>query len=325
MLATPTPTVLFPDTANLPVLVGAGGGRVVAVADDPAGGSTLLEITGGTQRVIARIQGSVATPTVGTGPSGEPAVVLQPCMSDAYPDRPIHCKLRRYDLDGVGSLALAGTTGATIGAMDHGRYVSAKPNGGVSGTTVTLAPTRTSGEPFVDLPLRAVLDAHARGYRGYDEAPRVTSMSITGGVVAATVEWGVHGGGGGGGSLLLRSVRGAPTGSTGGWRFLARSGYGGASGIPRVFRAATMTSTGIRAFYDGGDNDPGYVGRWTPAGTLAKRVTTRAFHTPLVDDSAAFDGDRLVTNQSVAVGCADPDEVQPGGCPVVQTGPFRLG
>ncbi|MEN0013457.1 MAG: hypothetical protein AAGC46_08825, partial [Solirubrobacteraceae bacterium] len=289
MLAATAPTVLYPNASNLPVLVGAEGGHVVAVSENVAGGSTLLDITGGTQKVIAQIKGSAATPTVGTGPSGEPEVVLQPCLSEAYPDRPVHCKLREYDLDGVGSVALAGTTGATIGAIDHGRYVSAKPSSGVAGTTVTLGPTKIGEERFVDLPLRPVLDAHATGYRSYDEAPRVTSLSLSKGVVAATVQWGVdehEGGGEGGGSLLLRSVRGATSGSTGGWQFLARSGYGGASGIPRVFRAATMTSTGIRAFYDGGDNDPGYVGRWTAAGMLVKRIATRSFHTPLVDDSA---------------------------------------
>lgn len=314
-----TPMVLLANDEAAEVEVAAGGGHVVATRPTAAGSDLLALEAGAEPRIIRSFGGRLGRPTVGTDAKGRWVVVVSPCAKEdtRLVERTVgSCALQVVDIETGRSTPLTGSAGAYLGDLDRGRSVVARRSTSV-GVRVTLAPTKTGGRS-TSLPVAHVYPRlttkQVKEAQGYPlRMLFVDALDLRGGSVAATVFVGMSNGGDGGASFLLRSDAGRR------WAVLDRSSYGGASGIRRVFRAPEMTRTGVRAFFDGGDNEPSYVGRWTRAGDPTKSVPVR----PSIVQDAAFDGDRLVTSSVPFFGCGTTD--QPIGCSVDAWEPSPLG
>lgn len=290
------------------VPIGAGAGHVVAVLPTAAGGELVELVAGAAPRHIRNLQTHVATPTVGLDAAGRPVAVLSPCLEVDARERPKtpRCSLEVVHLDDGSSTSLPRSAGAYLGAIDRGAAVVARRSQ-VDGVRVAFLPS--DGRATKPISLASVREA-ADAPKFISSARVATGLSLRRGVVAVVV----HADFGGGHSLLLRSDRGRP------WQHLAHSGYGEASGIPRVFRAPVVTKAGVRAYYDGGDNDAGWVGRWNARGNLVKRVPTKPYGAPTINLAATWDGDRLL----VEIRDYDSDSGEPGTF-ITAHGPFPLG
>jgi hypothetical protein len=307
------PVVLDPNASAARTRVAAGGGHVVSMQATEDGGSSLFELVAGSApRLLQHFKGDLAWPEVGTDAGGHLVVVASPCSTQDQPLPLPPCSLVAVNIATGKSATVANSKGAYIGDLDHGRAVVARRSADV-GVRIALGPAKKGGAS-TPLPFASVLRPSVDRAREYQATRYVDSIDLSGGTIAATLLAGDDDGGQGGDSQLIRR---AVTGSA--WSELAHSGYGGASGILRVFRAATVTPTGIRAFYDGGDNDQSYVARWSAAGTLVKKLTARF----RVADGAAFDGDHLVAVEAVSVACQEEELV--ADCPVESIGPYPLG
>lgn len=308
----PTPeTVWSVPTTESAVPFGGGQGRIVAVLPTTGGGGELVELQAGAEpRRIRTLQTYQATPTVGLDAAGRVVAVVSPCLELDPEERPKtpRCSLAVIRLDDGSTTSLPRSAGAYLGAIDHGAAVIARRSTR-DGVRVAFLPSGGGATKPISL---ASVEEAAGAPKFISSARVVTGLSLRRGVVAAVV----HAHFGSGNSLLLRSDHGRP------WQHLAHSGYGEASGIPRVFRAPVVTTTGVRAYYDGGDNDAGWVGRWNRRGELVKRIATKQYGAPTINLAAAWNGDRLI----VEIRDYDSDSgLGEPGTLITSHGPIPLG
>lgn len=306
-----TPEALWSTpTSEYPVPLGGGAGHVVAVVPSGDGGELVELVAGAEPRIIRALPSRSATPTVGRDAAGHAVAVVSPCLEldrDGRPKTP-RCPLAVIRLDDGSTTTLPRSAGAYLGAIDGDTAVVARRSER-EGVRVAYLPA--GGAATKPLSLATVREIAATP-RFAVRARVVAGLSLRHGVLAAVI----HSHFGSGNSLLLRSDHGRP------WQHLAHSGYGEASGIPRVFLAPSVTKTGVRAYYDGGDNDAGWVGRWNARGTLVKRVATRRYGVPTIDLAAAWNDDRLVVE--IRDYDSDSGRGEPGLL-VTAHGPFPLG
>lgn len=288
--------------------LGAGHGHVVTVLATAEGGELVELQAGQPPRHLRNLGSDLGTPTVGLDRAGRPVAVVSPCLQVDRRGRfrTPGCSLIAVRIDDGSATSVPRSAGAYIGAVDRGDAVVARRSDEV-GARVAYLPAGAGAAKRIGLDRLRELAGEPR----FAVTARVVDgLSLRRGVVGATV----HADFGGGYGLLLRSSNGRP------WQFLARAGYGEASGIPRVFRAPSVTKTGVRAYYDGGDNDAGWAGRWNATGKLVKRVATRPYGVSTINPSAAWDGERLI------VGTFDYDSAsEEPGLVVTSHGPIPLG
>lgn len=302
--AAPAATPVFGTTAPADTYLAAvGGGHLVAVHHtDAQHRSSLLDLQMGGASRFVRSVAELGRVTVGTDAGGRPVAVAVTCRG--------RCHLTAIDLATGHAHAIPRTTNAHIGTMSRGRVVFAREAaGGGADQIVDLAPGAAASVT------NTVTLARADSNLLHGARPDVTSLSRSGNAIAATLEYDTLANGGS--AVVTR------TGS-GRWKLIARSGYGEASGIARVFTGAQVDARGVRALYDGGDLDEPEVSRWTLSGRLKKRVPVAALGVTNQVTSAWFDGDYLATSPDVGAACADePDPAQ--SCSVRRYGPLGLG
>jgi hypothetical protein len=136
----------------------------------------------------------------------------------------------------------------------------------------------------------------------------VTDLDLSGGKVAAVFDLSADFGG----SQLARYD------AARGWTTLGVSTDGGAAIGHRAFYAPTFTGGGVRAFYDGAEDLPGYAGRWTTGSKPVREVRAAKLGNPVLLTSAAFLGDRLAV-----FGYEDRCDLD--GCQLTSAGPFPVG
>lgn len=308
---------LLPPAPKTIVKVAAERGHLVAMRT-AVGGSELVELVDEkAPRVIAKVAGDVTPFSIGTDAKNRTVVVVQPCVGLGTRQPVSSCPLSVIDLSTRRVRELSTGIGALIGDLDRGRAVVARPS-----KTIGVAPAigaSATAKRLSPIPVTGVL----QGVAGADiDVPsrEITAIDLRGNTLAAVVEYY-------GGSSVVRRIGSGP------WQLLARSGYGEASGIPRVFRGLAVTPTGVRAFYDGGDNDRSYAVRFTPKGIYdrkrrrtptAKTIFTHPLGVDQYLDSAAFDGDRIISVVTDGL-CGEPEVAAENDCGVRSHGPVKLG
>lgn len=305
----------------VPLSLGAGHGHVVAVRATAAG-SELLDLTpGSAARVVTTFPGGPAVSvTVGTDAAGTPVAVVSPCAPKADPTARVkRCALVAVDLTTGKQQPIPHTTGSLLGDLDGGRVAITRY---VRGVPRILAATEPGGRPRTRS-LTRVIAATTRDSDFDPAATYVEAFDLEAGVIAATIRFlsfADDAGGRSGGSVLIQSRGG------GAWQRLARSGYGLASGIPRIYIAPRVTRTGVTAVYDSGDQGGGYAGRWSPAGKLVKRVPSARFGGQQEYDHAVLFGNTLIASRDAYVCPPSPgpdDDISL--CDVKAYGPVKLG
>lgn len=298
--ATGTP-IFAADASDGAFFAAAGHGHVLAVRITSEARSSLLEVRIGERPRFVRSIAGLGRVTVGMDAAGRAVGVATTCRST--------CHLIAVDLATGRARTLRGSTRARFGVLARGQLtlVRADPRG--RHDLIVRLPRRGGGAPEITDTRRL-----ARADREFDPGRgmvRVEDLAVRGDTVAAVLQYDTVANGGS--SVSVR--RGTQP-----WRLLARSGYGEASGIPRVFRGVDVDGRGVRSFYDGGDNDRPYAARWSVDGRLVKRVSLPGVHAEV--PLAAFDGDWLYTGPSSAIECDGPDDAS---CGPQRYGPLRLG
>lgn len=301
---TPAATPLFDSaTPEGTSFLTAGKGRLLGARETSAGRFSLLELhPGGPSRFVRSVV-SLQRVTVGTDRAGRAVAVATSCRA--------LCHLTAIDLTTGRVRSIRRTTSATVGVMDRGHVVFVRE--GQAGTADLLVDLPDDGGPgrVTRTTALARADANYDAARGSVE---VTGLALHAGTLAVVLEYDTLSNGGS--AVQLR--RG------GRWTLLARSGYGEASGIARVFQGVSLDDRGVRSFYDGGDNDAGYVARWSLSGKLAKRIPTKPFGVVNEVWNAAIDGDYLVTVPARSLECENRESGDPA-CTPRRYGPLGLG
>lgn len=305
MLATTTPRAtpldsILPDGTYL---ADAHDGRLLGARSTNKSRTSLYELhVGGAPRFV-RSMAELGRSTLGTDVRGHAVVVATSCSAT--------CHLTAIDLDTGRAHALRRTTNANFGVMDHGRLTFARESRTLDADKLVELPAGGGAPKVTSSATLALLDKQyaPRGNVEIDE------ISTHGSAVAVLLRYDTQSNGGSG--VLARPGGGR-------WKLIARSGYGEASGIARVFRGLQLDARGVRSFYDGGDNDAGYIARWSLDGHLRVRIATGPLGVFNEVDSATIDGDYLYTGRSRSLACEnapDPDLA----CAPKRLGPLGLG
>lgn len=302
----PKPVPVLADAGNERITLAAGEGHVLAIQATPPQGSRLIELVAGQEpRPIRTLPDGVPPFSVGTDAAGRVVAIASVCPAS----RP-RCDLSVIDVETGATVALAGTTTAYLGDLDHGRAVLARP-ARKTGVRVSLR-SRTPGKAAIAMPISRVAQ-RAPGSEGtYPKTRLVTALDLQDGVVAAsmTIENDMVG------FDALLIARGPKQRD---WRLLDRLSNGDGGEGNHYYSGPVVTKTGIRAFADWGLEDESYAARWSLSGKRLKSIDTETIGLGGFFGGAALNGDTLVALP--VLGFFEPNDPHPA----LASGPLKLG